>query len=129
MGAADELAELSADIALILEEVGPDRCTIETPALVDDGHGGKRQEWAAVSDELTELPCIAYPNAAQAKILGEVPASKTIYSVLVKGGAAVTSKMRVRIDARGTEPERIVEVKSVLPALGVIVEIVGLVQI
>lgn len=128
-GAADDIAELSEDIAEILEEVAPDLCTIEQPALTSDGRGGKTREWTAAGAEFTDLPCLAFPKAERAKVVGEVPTGKTVYSVLVKGGVAVTSTMRVRIHARGTEPERIVEIRGVMPALGVIVEIVGLVSI
>lgn len=128
-GAGGDIADLIGDIAEILEEVAPDHCTIEQPTLVSDGRGGKRQEWDAAGDDFTNLPCLAFPNAERAKVIGEVPTAKTVYSVLVKGGVAVTGKMRVRIHARGAEPERIVEVRGVLPALGVIVEVVGLVSI
>lgn len=128
-GAADDMAELAGDIAEILEEVGPDVCTIEAATLVSDGRGGKTQQWAAPGDGFANLPCIAYPNAERARVVGEVPKSKTVYSVLVKGGVAVTGAMRVRVHARGDEPERVVEIKGVLPSMGVIVEIVGLVTI
>lgn len=124
-----DLALLGNDIARILAGLDLDRCTIEEPALVPDGHGGKAQTWAAAGEEFTDLPCIAYPNAERAKVIGEVPTAATVYSVLVKGGVAVTGKMRVRVHARGAEPERVVVVRGVLPTLGVIVEIVGLVSI
>lgn len=128
-GAAEEMAELAGDIAEILAEVGPDVCTIEAPTLASDGRGGKTQEWAAPGAGFVDLPCIAYPNAERAKVVGDVPTSKTVYSVLVKGGVAVTGKMRVRVHARDEEPERIVEIRGVMPSMGVIVEIVGLVAI
>lgn len=128
-GAADDFAELREDIEEILEEVAPDLCTIEQQTLVPDGHSGKQQQWASAGEGFANLPCIAYPNAKMAHVVGAVPTAKTVYSVLVKGGVAVTSKMRVRVHARAPEPERIVEIKNVLPALGVIVEIVGLVSI
>jgi hypothetical protein len=127
-GLAELLASLGDTVGEVLGAVATDICTFEESALTDDGHGGKTQEWAAVG-ALTKLPCIAYPNAAQARVLGDVPTSKTVYSVLVKGGSAVTSTMRVKLLARGGEPERVLDIKSVLPSFGVVVEVVGLVSI
>ncbi len=103
-------------------------CTVETPTLTDDGHAGKEKTWEAAPG-LKRLPCVAYPNSARAGLVGDVPASKTVYSVLVQGKAAVTSKMRVVLHATDAEPERVLEIKSVLPSMGVVVEIVGLVSI
>lgn len=128
-GLAELLSSLGDTVGEVLDAVATDLCTFEEPLLVSDGHGGKTQDWQSVSKTLTKLPCIAFPNAAQAKLVGDVPTSKTVYSVFVKGGSAVTSKMRVKLLARGGEPERVLDIKNVLPSFGVVVEVVGLVSI
>ncbi|HEX8688315.1 MAG TPA: hypothetical protein VF654_17505 [Pyrinomonadaceae bacterium] len=105
----------------------PFRCFVEEKQLVSDGHAGKQGEWAATTQEA--LPCNYLPESGSAHVEGDVPKSKTVVTVILKAGAGVTGSMRIRLLAHAGEPERLIEVKNVLPADGVLVQVVGLTNI
>lgn len=121
------LAGMRTLSAALIRDFSSGLCNIEQATLADDGHAGKTQEWEAINAE--PLPCVAYPGSGRTHILGEVPQSKTVFTVIVAGGTLVVGKHRIVLLAGDTEPERIVEITHVLPQLGVVVEIVGTVKI
>ena|SRR4028118_65357 len=127
MGLESKLARLQSRVSAHAQRRLPNNCVVEAPTLTDDGHGGKTQTWAALND--SPLPCFAYPGTARKELLGQVPTGMTAYTVIVQGDVAVQSTHRVKVHARGTEPERIVKIVGVIPQQGVIVEIVGWVKI
>lgn len=126
-GIIDLLTALGTDIGELLGAAATGLCNIERKTLDDDGNGGKAETWEAINDD--PLPCVAYPGSGRTHLLGEVPTARTAFTVIVAGGTDVKGKDRVRLLAGGTEPERLVDISHVLPQMGVIVEIVGLVNI
>lgn len=104
----------------------PFSCYIERLSLVGDGRGGKNKEWAATTEE--PLPCMAAPSSGRTHIEGEVPKSKTVYTVRIMQAVEVSGADRVRVLASSVTPERIVEISHVIPH-GAMTDVVGLVSI
>lgn len=126
-GLGELLVELGADVGDLLEDLATDLCTLERPKLSDDGKGGKSQSWEAVNPK--PLPCVAYPGTGRKEVLGEIPKGSTPYTVIFRAGIAVESTHRIKILARGGEPERVVKIVCVLPQMGVVTEVVGTVKV
>jgi hypothetical protein len=117
------LGRITADTLFAM----PFLCDVEVKSLVDDGHGGKNEVWTPLAGG--PFRCAAAPASGRTHVEGDVPKSKTVFVVTIKGGIEVGGKDRVRVYATDTDPERLVEVKHVLPLTGVLTEVVGLVSI
>lgn len=125
-GLIDIVEALGEDVEALLEEVCTALCHLQKATLSDDGEGGFEETWA---DTGYALPCIAFPGRGKLHGRGEVPAGKTPVTVIVKGDASATSRLRVRIHATPRTLGQTVEVVAVAKHFGVITEVAGYVQL
>lgn len=127
MGYAENIGRIQARVTRLIGKF-PFTCNVERASLAADGRGGKEQAWTTLN-VAGPLACVHYPASGKTRIEGGVPKGKAEYVVLIKGGADVMAKDRVRVLALAPEPERLVEVSHVLPHMGAATEIVGLIDI